>query len=166
MTNIWHLETWTTIHVYWIYRMEYLRRLMIWKSCELKKFLKITIFKINLKYFSSDLSDTAITNLPSTGLENLRELRVKNTPLLKRLPLLTSMPQLSSVHVHYSHHCCLFMVRSVSFINILLFFLIKKLIQTKLFPVSTKANVQKSVQKPHNPANTWKSVCIGSKEYV
>ncbi|KAL4238995.1 hypothetical protein ACF0H5_003699 [Mactra antiquata] len=56
-----------------------------------------------------DLSNTAITNLPTKGLGNLRHLVVKNTPTLKQLPsVLEFNIKFERAELTYPHHCCAF----------------------------------------------------------
>jgi len=52
------------------------------------------------------LSGTAITHLPTKGLENLKILTVKNTPRLIRFPKSDQLPALHIADVTYPYHCC------------------------------------------------------------
>ncbi|XP_065540734.1 thyrotropin receptor isoform X2 [Lathamus discolor] len=55
-----------------------------------------------------DVSRTAIANLPSKGLESLKELIAKNTWALKKLPPVKLFLQLMRADLSYPSHCCAF----------------------------------------------------------
>ncbi|RZF46586.1 hypothetical protein LSTR_LSTR002918 [Laodelphax striatellus] len=55
-----------------------------------------------------DLSETAITFLPTTGLRGLDELRLQGTTSLKVFPSVYSFDSLKDVYLTYSCHCCAF----------------------------------------------------------
>ncbi|XP_039282998.1 LOW QUALITY PROTEIN: lutropin-choriogonadotropic hormone receptor [Nilaparvata lugens] len=55
-----------------------------------------------------DLSETAITFLPTLGLRGLDELRLQGTTSLKVFPSVYSFDSLKDVYLTYSCHCCAF----------------------------------------------------------
>ncbi|XP_068255211.1 thyrotropin receptor isoform X3 [Nyctibius grandis] len=55
-----------------------------------------------------DVSRTAVANLPSKGLESLKELMAKNTWTLKKLPTVKVFLQLMRADLSYPSHCCAF----------------------------------------------------------
>ncbi|KAM9202207.1 thyrotropin receptor [Dugong dugon] len=55
-----------------------------------------------------DISHTSVTDLPSKGLENLKELIARNTWTLKKLPLSLSFVHLARADLSYPSHCCAF----------------------------------------------------------
>nr|CAD7399966.1 unnamed protein product [Timema cristinae] len=55
-----------------------------------------------------DLSQTAITYLPTGGLEDLDTLRIKDTDSLKVIPSVYSFKHLKEAWLTYSFHCCAF----------------------------------------------------------
>uniref|UniRef100_A0A8B9FFD3 Thyrotropin receptor n=1 Tax=Amazona collaria TaxID=241587 RepID=A0A8B9FFD3_9PSIT len=55
-----------------------------------------------------DVSRTAVANLPSKGLESLKELMAKNTWALKKLPPVKLFLQLMRADLSYPSHCCAF----------------------------------------------------------
>nr|CAD7421639.1 unnamed protein product [Timema poppensis] len=55
-----------------------------------------------------DLSQTAITYLPTGGLEDLDTLRIKETESLKIIPSVYSFKHLKEAWLTYSFHCCAF----------------------------------------------------------
>ncbi|XP_049755736.1 thyrotropin receptor isoform X2 [Elephas maximus indicus] len=55
-----------------------------------------------------DISYTSVTDLPSKGLENLKELIARNTWTLKKLPLSLSFIHLTRADLSYPSHCCAF----------------------------------------------------------
>ncbi|KAM9646682.1 thyrotropin receptor [Trichechus inunguis] len=55
-----------------------------------------------------DISHTSVTDLPSNGLENLKELIARNTWTLKKLPLSLSFVHLTRADLSYPSHCCAF----------------------------------------------------------
>ncbi|XP_064623251.1 follicle-stimulating hormone receptor-like [Lineus longissimus] len=55
-----------------------------------------------------DLSNTSITRLPSVGLHYIRELVVRNTPSLRKLPSVGAFWNIERADVTYSSHCCAF----------------------------------------------------------
>ncbi|XP_073466421.1 thyrotropin receptor [Aquarana catesbeiana] len=55
-----------------------------------------------------DISRTAVSSLPSKGLENLRHLLATNTWYLKKLPPLNTFVHLEIADLFYPSHCCAF----------------------------------------------------------
>ncbi|KAM8921659.1 thyrotropin receptor [Pelodytes ibericus] len=55
-----------------------------------------------------DVSQTAITTLPSRGLENLKHLLAKSTWSLKKLPPIKMFVHLIRANLSYPSHCCAF----------------------------------------------------------
>ncbi|XP_069704553.1 follicle-stimulating hormone receptor-like isoform X2 [Periplaneta americana] len=55
-----------------------------------------------------DLSETAITHLPTGGLEELDILRIQDTKSLKVIPSVYSFEHLKEAWLTYSFHCCAF----------------------------------------------------------
>ncbi|CAG9786943.1 unnamed protein product [Diatraea saccharalis] len=59
-------------------------------------------------YFCRDLSSTAISSLPITGLENLQVLKVEKTSTLKYIPSIYDLRLLTEAHLTHHFHCCAF----------------------------------------------------------
>ncbi|XP_056402688.1 thyrotropin receptor isoform X2 [Hyla sarda] len=57
---------------------------------------------------SLDISNTAVTNLPTKGLKYLKHLLAKNAWYLKKLPPLNSFVHLETADLSYPSHCCAF----------------------------------------------------------
>ncbi|KAH3844458.1 hypothetical protein DPMN_086716 [Dreissena polymorpha] len=55
-----------------------------------------------------DLSNTKITSLPTKGLRNIRQLRLKQTPTLKHFPTVLEFQKIELAELTYPHHCCAF----------------------------------------------------------
>ncbi|KAK7068788.1 hypothetical protein SK128_025811 [Halocaridina rubra] len=55
-----------------------------------------------------DLSDTSITSLPTSGLNELEVLLLENTPSLKVFPSVYSFKTIKEAHLTYPYHCCAF----------------------------------------------------------
>ncbi|KAL4713200.1 hypothetical protein ACJJTC_002946 [Scirpophaga incertulas] len=55
-----------------------------------------------------DLSNTAITSLPTNGLENLEVLKIEKVPTLKIIPSIYDLRQLREAHLTHPFHCCAF----------------------------------------------------------
>ncbi|XP_065124958.1 thyrotropin receptor [Paramisgurnus dabryanus] len=55
-----------------------------------------------------DVSESAITSLPSRGLESLRELCARNVWTLKKLPPIKTFRHLVTADLTYPSHCCAF----------------------------------------------------------
>ncbi|XP_068082589.1 follicle-stimulating hormone receptor isoform X2 [Anabrus simplex] len=55
-----------------------------------------------------DLSETAIIQLPTSGLETLEVLRIRNTESLTTIPSVYSFKHLREAWLTYSFHCCAF----------------------------------------------------------
>ncbi|XP_072284272.1 thyrotropin receptor isoform X2 [Pyxicephalus adspersus] len=55
-----------------------------------------------------DISRTAVSSLPSKGLENLKHLMARSTWYLKKLPPLNTFVQLERAELFYPSHCCAF----------------------------------------------------------
>ncbi|CAD6196431.1 unnamed protein product [Caenorhabditis auriculariae] len=70
--------------------------------------LSMDAFKNVKELHHLDLSFTSINVLPINGLKNLKTLKLKNVPTLKRIPSVLSFTKLETAHFTYPHHCCLF----------------------------------------------------------
>ncbi|XP_061693885.1 lutropin-choriogonadotropic hormone receptor-like [Syngnathoides biaculeatus] len=57
-----------------------------------------------------DVSYTALTSLPQTGLEQVKRLKANSTFALKRLPPLESLAELGVAELPYASQCCAFRV--------------------------------------------------------
>uniref|UniRef100_A0A8D8WM66 Lutropin-choriogonadotropic hormone receptor n=1 Tax=Cacopsylla melanoneura TaxID=428564 RepID=A0A8D8WM66_9HEMI len=55
-----------------------------------------------------NLSDTAITHLPTQGLASIETLLIQNTFTLKTIPSIYEFKKLHTAHLTYSFHCCAF----------------------------------------------------------
>uniref|UniRef100_A0A8C5HHZ3 Thyrotropin receptor n=1 Tax=Gouania willdenowi TaxID=441366 RepID=A0A8C5HHZ3_GOUWI len=55
-----------------------------------------------------DVSQTAITSLPTTGLDDLRKLQAHNVFALKKLPPIMTFKDLTDANLTYPSHCCAF----------------------------------------------------------
>ncbi|XP_017951898.2 thyrotropin receptor [Xenopus tropicalis] len=55
-----------------------------------------------------DMSQTAITSLPTKGLENLKHLLAQSTWTLKKLPPIKTFAHLRKAELSYPSHCCAF----------------------------------------------------------
>ncbi|XP_067273482.1 thyrotropin receptor isoform X2 [Pseudorasbora parva] len=55
-----------------------------------------------------DVSDSAVTSLPTRGLESLRELCARNVWALKKLPPIKTFRHLITADLTYPSHCCAF----------------------------------------------------------
>ncbi|XP_029351622.1 thyrotropin receptor [Echeneis naucrates] len=53
-----------------------------------------------------DVSVTAISSLPTTGMDSLRELKARNTWALKKLPPIKTFKHLTVANLTYPSHCC------------------------------------------------------------
>ncbi|NP_001037033.1 leucine-rich repeat G protein-coupled receptor precursor [Bombyx mori] len=65
-------------------------------------------FAGNLLLRQLDLSNTAITSLPTKGLEKLQILRIERTPSLKYIPSIYEFQQLEKAYLTHHFHCCAF----------------------------------------------------------
>ncbi|XP_060803417.1 follicle-stimulating hormone receptor-like [Amyelois transitella] len=65
-------------------------------------------FAGNLLLRQLDLSFTAITSLPTAGLEKLQSLKIENTPSLKYIPSIYDLRHLETADLTHSFHCCAF----------------------------------------------------------
>ncbi|KAJ0176414.1 hypothetical protein K1T71_007593 [Dendrolimus kikuchii] len=65
-------------------------------------------FAGNLLLRQLDLSSTAITSLPTKGLEKLEILRIEKTPSLKYIPSIYEFQQLEKAYLTHHFHCCAF----------------------------------------------------------
>ncbi|KAJ2949325.1 hypothetical protein O0L34_g6278 [Tuta absoluta] len=74
----------------------------------LLKHLDERAFEGNLFIKELDLSNTAITNLPTLGLENLQVLKVDKTPSLKYIPSIYDFQNLQKAILTHHFHCCAF----------------------------------------------------------
>ncbi|KAI6185461.1 Follicle-stimulating hormone receptor [Aphelenchoides besseyi] len=55
-----------------------------------------------------DLSGSQLTELPTIGLKQLKSLKLKRVPTLKRLPSVLAFTQLNTAEFTYPYHCCFF----------------------------------------------------------
>uniref|UniRef100_A0A8C1FJ92 Thyrotropin receptor n=1 Tax=Cyprinus carpio carpio TaxID=630221 RepID=A0A8C1FJ92_CYPCA len=60
------------------------------------------------KLDSVDVSESAVTSLPTRGLESLRELCARNVWALKKLPLIKTFRHMITADLTYPSHCCAF----------------------------------------------------------
>ncbi|XP_047503996.1 lutropin-choriogonadotropic hormone receptor isoform X2 [Pieris napi] len=65
-------------------------------------------FAGNLLLRQLDLSNTAITFLPTKGLEKLETLKIEKTPSLKYIPSIYEFQSLVRAHLTHHFHCCAF----------------------------------------------------------
>ncbi|GBP48956.1 hypothetical protein EVAR_32291_1 [Eumeta japonica] len=65
-------------------------------------------FSGNLLLRQLDLSGTAITHLPTKGLEKLETLKIEKTPTLKYIPSIYEFRHLKEAYLTHSFHCCAF----------------------------------------------------------
>ncbi|KAM3957156.1 leucine-rich repeat-containing G protein-coupled receptor 1 [Aphomia sociella] len=65
-------------------------------------------FSGNLLLRQLDLSNTAITHLPTEGLQNLQILRIERTPSLKYIPSIYEFQHLEKAYLTHHFHCCAF----------------------------------------------------------
>ncbi|VVC90866.1 unnamed protein product [Leptidea sinapis] len=65
-------------------------------------------FAGNLLLRQLDLSNTAITSLPTKGLEKLEVLKIEKTPSLKYIPSIYEFQHLEQAHLTHHFHCCAF----------------------------------------------------------
>nr|ACJ06652.1 Sl LGR1 [Spodoptera littoralis] len=65
-------------------------------------------FASNLLLRQLDLSNTAITSLPTAGLQNLETLRIEKTPSLKYIPSIYEFQSLQKAYLTHHFHCCAF----------------------------------------------------------
>uniref|UniRef100_A0A0N5A2T8 G_PROTEIN_RECEP_F1_2 domain-containing protein n=1 Tax=Parastrongyloides trichosuri TaxID=131310 RepID=A0A0N5A2T8_PARTI len=74
---------------------------------ELKRMSKNVFDKLDHLYLLN-LSSTALSELPITGLKNLKKLSIRNTEKIKKLPPILSFTSLEYADFTYPYHCCLF----------------------------------------------------------
>ncbi|XP_039283238.1 lutropin-choriogonadotropic hormone receptor isoform X2 [Nilaparvata lugens] len=55
-----------------------------------------------------DLSETAISHVPTRGLQSLEVLKIQDTPTLKVFPSIYSFNAIKQAWLTYSYHCCAF----------------------------------------------------------
>lgn len=61
----------------------------------------------NYLFFSPrDVSLTAITSLPTSGMGSIRELKARDAWALKKLPPIKSFKHLTVANLTYPSHCC------------------------------------------------------------
>ncbi|KAJ8722304.1 hypothetical protein PYW08_004706 [Mythimna loreyi] len=72
------------------------------------KYLDENAFASNLLLRQLDLSNTAITFLPTAGLQNLETLRIEKTPSLKYIPSIYEFQSLQKAYLTHHFHCCAF----------------------------------------------------------
>lgn len=65
-------------------------------------------YRTSSKFLFRDLSNTAITELPTKGLSTLKNLTIHHTPSLRRFPPVLELPSIQSASLTYPHHCCAF----------------------------------------------------------
>ncbi|XP_034831806.1 lutropin-choriogonadotropic hormone receptor isoform X1 [Maniola hyperantus] len=65
-------------------------------------------FAGNLLLRQLDLSNTAVTYLPTKGLENLETLKIEKTPSLKYIPSIYDFRYLREAYLTHHFHCCAF----------------------------------------------------------
>ncbi|XP_059052006.1 lutropin-choriogonadotropic hormone receptor-like [Achroia grisella] len=65
-------------------------------------------FSGNLLLRQLDLSNTAITSLPTDGLQKLQILRIEKTPTLKYIPSIYEFQHLEKAYLTHHFHCCAF----------------------------------------------------------
>ncbi|XP_052753208.1 lutropin-choriogonadotropic hormone receptor-like isoform X2 [Galleria mellonella] len=65
-------------------------------------------FSGNLLLRQLDLSNTAISSLPTEGLQNLQILRIEKTPSLKYVPSIYEFQHLEKAYLTHHFHCCAF----------------------------------------------------------
>ncbi|CAK1551320.1 unnamed protein product [Leptosia nina] len=65
-------------------------------------------FAGNLLLRQLDLSNTAITSLPTKGLEKLETLKIEKTPSLKYIPSIYEFQSLERAYLTHHFHCCAF----------------------------------------------------------
>uniref|UniRef100_A0A8C1V4C2 Thyrotropin receptor n=1 Tax=Cyprinus carpio TaxID=7962 RepID=A0A8C1V4C2_CYPCA len=59
-------------------------------------------------FLISDVSESAVTSLPTRGLESLRELCARNVWTLKKLPPIMTFRHMITADLTYPSHCCAF----------------------------------------------------------
>lgn len=64
------------------------------------------LFSLPLFLSPRDVSLTAITSLPTSGMGSIRELKARDTWALKKLPPISSFRHLSVADLTYPSHCC------------------------------------------------------------
>uniref|UniRef100_A0A913HVI7 G_PROTEIN_RECEP_F1_2 domain-containing protein n=1 Tax=Strongyloides stercoralis TaxID=6248 RepID=A0A913HVI7_STRER len=74
---------------------------------ELKRMSKNVFDKLDHLYLLN-LSSTALSELPITGLKKLKRLSIRNTEKIKKLPPILSFTSLEYADFTYPYHCCLF----------------------------------------------------------
>uniref|UniRef100_A0A0N5C195 G_PROTEIN_RECEP_F1_2 domain-containing protein n=1 Tax=Strongyloides papillosus TaxID=174720 RepID=A0A0N5C195_STREA len=74
---------------------------------ELKRMSKNVFDKLDHLYLLN-LSSTALSELPITGLKKLKRLSIRNTEKIKKLPPILSFTSLENADFTYPYHCCLF----------------------------------------------------------
>lgn len=79
--------------------------LYICKLCLVRSISYIKAFHF---YFYRDLSNTAITNLPTSGLTNIETLVIRETKTLRTFPAVVRFNKLIRAELTYPHHCCAF----------------------------------------------------------
>jgi len=70
---------------------------------------KILIFIVCLFSFR-DLSHTFISDLPTLGLQEIKELYLQGTRTLKQFPSVLSFTKITKARLYYPHHCCAFRI--------------------------------------------------------
>ncbi|XP_043246440.1 lutropin-choriogonadotropic hormone receptor-like [Amphibalanus amphitrite] len=55
-----------------------------------------------------DMSDTALTSLPTNGLEDIEQLFIKRTASLRTFPSVYHFRSIQEAHLTYPYHCCAF----------------------------------------------------------
>ncbi|XP_033735692.1 follicle-stimulating hormone receptor-like [Pecten maximus] len=57
-----------------------------------------------------DLSRTAITSLPASGISEVEELILKDTKSLRHFPSVWTFKKIKKARLYYPHHCCAFLI--------------------------------------------------------
>ncbi|XP_069118203.1 follicle-stimulating hormone receptor-like [Argopecten irradians] len=57
-----------------------------------------------------DLSRTAITSLPTSGISEVEELILKETKSLRHFPSVWTFKKIKKARLYYPHHCCAFLI--------------------------------------------------------
>ncbi|XP_021341626.1 follicle-stimulating hormone receptor-like [Mizuhopecten yessoensis] len=57
-----------------------------------------------------DLSRTAITSLPTSGISEVEELILKDTKSLRHFPSVWTFNKIKKARLYYPHHCCAFLI--------------------------------------------------------
>lgn len=103
MTPVRHIKLNTVIWVVLICRLCNASHLLAqtwWSS------LCIIFRWYNPSLYFRDVSQTAITSLPTVGMGSLRELKARDAWALKKLPPIKAFKHLATADLTYPSHCC------------------------------------------------------------